>query len=133
MKLMYAECCQSVVVPHPMGFVRKCSCGYSAVCWDNPYAGTIAVCRARPDVETSANGIWIIGLHNQVFSRRPLSREGIQEILEATPDTYLFKFNRSLVVKIMPGTTSDTRYGTLQEMHSRTQLTERMQPPDQQS
>ena len=57
-------------------------------------------------------GAFIIGINNAIFSLKSdePSAEDYQKLIDATPDTYLFKTRRSLVVRIVPGHSTDSKW-----------------------
>lgn len=113
MKLLWARCCATLVVPHQKDFVvRWCGCRQSAVWWEDGALGKLALFNAA--------GSWRIeglGLHNDLL-RFNLAREGcgtvtlpeIKTILEATPSSYVFKQVESLIIKFRPGYTNDVKF-----------------------
>lgn len=127
MKLLYAECCGTLVVPSRNERVpRWCECQRSCCWWDDPEAGKFAVFSNCGRDKTS-----IIGLHNGLllapFKQYDDGRGGIREygfiqgdlikqILEETPASYAFKTVSSLVIRCRPGFTNDTRFADYAEV-----------------
>lgn len=137
MKLMFCERCGDLTVPdsRPRNY-RRCRCGEHAVWWEDPDAGILRVHdvqreltkRERAvDPEDPAQGtytydgppdswvsqVWIIGLHNQWMMHKLSGRRAIDEVLAITPDTYLFKRDSSIAIKVRPGYSNDTAYDYL--------------------
>lgn len=117
MKMLFAECCGTIVVPaNKAGVARFCDCKAAACWWDDPVTGRFACYSAHGPLHVS-----IIGLHNgllrEPFSSYPpvgeygiIQGNTISRILDETPSTYLFQQVRSLVIRIRPGFSNDTRF-----------------------
>lgn len=110
MKMLFAECCATIVVPSPVANrPRYCDCGASCCWWIEPYTGKFG-CHSR----TGKHSVSVIGLHNGLLQEPiPLQlgampKDTIRRLLDETPDHYLFKRVDSLVIRLRPGTTSDT-------------------------
>jgi hypothetical protein len=111
MKLMIAKCCGEIVVPSPQAFHPTfCLCGNSAVWWRNPQRGIISF--ANVPLFPGPEGL---GLHNEFLTIplvRPqgyIHRDQIEGILLRTPESYIFKRANSVVVRFLPGATSDSK------------------------
>lgn len=123
MKLLFCESCGDIVAPlDTPNFPRWCSGGEHAVWWVDPARGILRLYerdgRYDPDTENgghtwsrkrSPHRAFVLGLHNGLLTYPSgLSRESIDAIIGATPDSYLFARQRSLIIRIRPGETSDT-------------------------
>lgn len=109
MKLMYAHCCGSLVVPNSNKNIHtSCPCGKTAVWWNVPFLGHLTIW----DPSHTAT---VIGIHNGIFKEPYSSKAIFRKILDETSDDYLFKDVDSLIIHIVPGTTNDTRYAELSE------------------
>jgi hypothetical protein len=66
------------------------------------------------DTAAVHNAAYLLGLHNGTLLTAtrdwPLTPELVQIILDATPDSYLFKKQNSLVVRFKPGETADSAW-----------------------
>ncbi len=135
-KLMFcAECGDTVAPSHRDLDARWCRCKRHAVWWRDGRQGLISVHdRLMPERNGGDGGkAWIIGIHNGILlhggtiadSHAPkLSKEGtkyldgncrtraedVEQILAETPDSYQFKTARSLIVRISPGYSSDSKW-----------------------
>jgi hypothetical protein len=131
MKILFAECCGDLVVPDPTPRkARWCRCKGACVWWDDPVSGRLAVYSRHGRFMLS-----IVGLHNGLLAQQfpvvrdpdTLDRERgvitgdvITRIIEETPASYLFKTLRSLVIRIRPGYTDDTRFAASAEAKANT-------------
>lgn len=110
MKILYAECCATLVVPDKTPEVpRKCDCGKCHVWWDHQNR---LVLHADDRSEAS-----VIGLHNDLLRRDMgnnlvVFKTDIEDILSNTPDNYLFKKHGSLIIRVKVGVTGDIRWAT---------------------
>lgn len=108
MKLLWADCCKSLVVPCPTPHEsRYCRCGLAACWWIKPSEGILGVWH-----HWGHDAISIIGLHNGLLLAKcppggKIDREQIADILKHTPENYLFSQAQSLVVRFNVGATSD--------------------------
>lgn len=111
MKILYAECCGELVVPYPQkDRPRFCNCNNAAVWWKDPQKGDLAV--------YSMNGpryVSVLGINND-FLQQPyppskidegeefgcIQKEHIDAIIDRCPDFYLFKSQRSNILKFRP-------------------------------
>lgn len=103
MKLMIAKCCGEIVVPNSIPKrPRMCECGQSAVWWDDPQTGALAVWRFSDSYPMPE----VLGIHN-TFLEVEMSRLGlvdksqIDTIVEGA-DGYLFKTLHSPIVRVSP-------------------------------
>jgi hypothetical protein len=102
-----------------MGKLRWCACGRHAVWWRDAYRGELSVhdqWRGLDD-EKGRPAAFVLGLHNG-WLQHPLPtlcKEDYDQVLEETPDTYLFKKLNSVAIRIRPGHSSDTKYDELPE------------------
>lgn len=115
MKIMFAECCASLVVPNKEdGKPAECYCGKSYVWWEDGARGNLALWTnsdSRPTVLGIHNGL----LQDDLDTFVCVTRDAMDGILADTPDNYLFKQVSSLIVRIEPGTTSDIRMVSARE------------------
>lgn len=102
MKLMYVTCCASLIVPHAQRRIaRWCSCGSSAVWWEDVASGKLVTYSTR-----GREVVAIVGLHNDLLAE-PVSslgfvrRDRMRELIAASP-VPLFSVLRSLVFKMSP-------------------------------
>ena len=128
-KLMYCEFCHSIVQPdNKPRQPTFCSCKQHAVWWEDPRAGVLAVYYAgqmslmvkraaqlRTQVMyPTVPYVYVLGLHNGLLRFEGSStKKKIEDELAATPDSYLFKTQNSLIIKIRPGESGDTGYAPL--------------------
>lgn len=117
MKLLFCEDCGDIVAPDRQKDVsRACSCGRHYVWWDDPARGQLRLHDARGaksgDGTPYRPAAFVIGLHNGILADpAPLTtKELIDRELAETPDSYLFKTAGSLVIKLRPGMSGDTRW-----------------------
>ncbi|MDE2021206.1 MAG: hypothetical protein KGJ13_12795 [Patescibacteria group bacterium] len=119
MKLLFCEDCQDIIAPYAIKDVpRWCRCKRHAVWWDNPLSGHLVLYdkierRNAPDsiyhgFPMQGPKAWVIGLHNAVL-RESLSAEATKRHIEAA-DGYLFKTRGSLIIKLRPLESNDTRW-----------------------
>lgn len=109
MKLMYCKDCGDIIAPHSdPEYMRFCRCRQSVCFWDNPRTGDFAVWNEKQNA-------MVIGLHNGLLGYTFMDIHTVDEILKDTPENYLFKTFRSLVVIIYPGMSGDTRFATWDE------------------
>lgn len=135
-KLMHCADCGDLVAPsHRDMDPRWCRCERHAVWWRDGRQGLISVHdRMFPERNGGAGGkAWIVGIHNGLFwqddgvadpHKPKLSKDGtkyldgncrtrredIEAILDQTPDTYQFKQAGSLIVRISPGFSNDSKW-----------------------
>ena len=114
MKILFAECCGSLVVPHSEpDNPNYCKCRSACCWWDNPHTGLFACWSTLGKYYVS-----IIGLHNGLLAdltppNSHVTKTDMEQILADTPSTYLFKTLNSLVIRFRPGFTNDTRLVTV--------------------
>jgi hypothetical protein len=117
MKLLYCQQCGDIIAPYrQVNKVRYCNCRRHAVWWENPAMGILRVC----DTDGTPNGwpiqasAYVLGLHND-FLQWPgrLDALAYTEILDQTPDNYLFKQQNSVIIRFRPGETGDTSWAKL--------------------
>lgn len=105
MKIMLCEHCYNLVVPsNTEKEVKWCSCRQSAVWWKNPETGELGIYGSESDK------ISVIGLHNRLLTAEcsPLvTTTKIKEIIESTKESYLFKSQETLVIRVRAGITND--------------------------
>lgn len=121
MKVMYCQVCGDIISPHREAKKpRWCSCNRHAVWWENPYTGACSLhdrygINGRP--EKGDEAAWLLGITN-LFLQAPdklriMSKDNIDEIIDAHEDTYLFKRQRSPIVRFRPGGADMTQYAPL--------------------
>lgn len=139
MKLMFCGICGDVVSP---GLTNRqprwCHCGRHAVWWEDSQRGILSLHDSNDPYRTVADFgafAWVIGLHNGILIHGGLCsskefpvenrngvttkgnlltrKEWVQELLDETPNTYLFKRANSLVIRIAPGWIFDTGWAPL--------------------
>lgn len=135
-KLMFCGDCGDVVAPSHTDMNPKwCRCERHAVWWRDGQNGLISVHdRMFPERNGSPGGTaWIIGIHNGILTEGgrigdpnmpKMSKDGtkyldgncrtraedIERLIEETPDSYQFKTARSMIVRIYPGYSSDSKW-----------------------
>lgn len=121
MKLMFCEDCGDIVAPSRTALrVRWCDCGRHAVWWEDPRLGKLVLHdlhggAVRPDSIYDGfpkNGprAWVIGLHNAVLTEA-LNAEDTKRHIEMA-EGYLFKLRGSLVIRLRPLESNDTRWSS---------------------
>jgi hypothetical protein len=111
MKILFAECCGALVVPGSGGEVSWCRCKAACCWWEDPPSGKFA-CHSHFGI----NGVSVIGIHNSLLSEMfpngfgAIQKNTIKQIIEDTPETYLFKTVESLIVRFRPEFTNDTKF-----------------------
>lgn len=112
MKMMFARCCDTLVVPHPTDrVVRRCKCKRSACWWESGAEGQFRMYNASGNMQMTEG----LGLHNGLLSIHPdsyyalgtVSKTQFEVMLDATPDSYVFKQVGSMIIKFRPGYTND--------------------------
>lgn len=114
MKVLYCTDCGDILAPYREdGIPRKCRCGRHAIWWRDGGRG-LASAWDRDGVFDAA---WILGITNAFLGHRAveMSAEDVQAIIDAHPDTYMFKTRRTCIVRIRPGRSSDTLWQELPE------------------
>jgi hypothetical protein len=110
MKLMFCKLCATLVVPDENPLIHNsCKCGENVCWWDEPTSGKFAVWSKQ-----GYDSVRIIGIHNGVFRAQYLNKPFVKELI-AKSDGYLFKEVESLIINIVPGESSDTRFANLNE------------------
>lgn len=129
MKLMFCGNCGDIVSPGLADLeVRWCACRRHAVWWIDGGRGILRVHDAQMPERNGGDGgrAWVLGLHNGVLHDGGLVKYGhagnevttkaqVERLIDETPDTYVFKRARSLVVRFAPGYTGDTAWSQLPE------------------
>lgn len=121
MKLLFCEACGDIVAPHRQALKpRFCTCQRHAVWWVDPQRGILRICDTQGRRSGSLKGwpgkamAWVIGLHNAFLSwPEGHGAQSVATILGDTPDSYIFKTWGSLVIRIRPGESGDTRWAAL--------------------
>lgn len=121
MKLLFCEVCGDIVAPHRQALeTRSCNCQRHTVWWVDPSAGVLRVNDRYGHDSGTFKGwpfeakAWVLGLHN-AFLGWPYNHDAdsIKAILDATPDSYIFKTWGSVIIRIRPGESGDTRWAAL--------------------
>jgi len=120
MKLLFAECCGDLIVPASYAHSpRWCRCGSACCWWREPLSGLFSCYSIHGEQKVS-----ILGINNSLlYTEFPkiknegketefgaIQRNAIQEMIEQTPDHFLFKQMRSMIVRFRPGFTNDTKF-----------------------
>lgn len=111
MKMLFAECCGSIVVPGNAAFdARSCRCGRSRCWWDDPTAGRFG-CYSSLGIDA----VSVLGLHNGLLRESfqaigVIQGDAMRRIIDETPDNYIFKQAQSLIIRFKPGFSNDTRF-----------------------
>ena len=120
MKLMFCQDCGDLVVPAPRdGVKRLCQCGRHGVWWKDGAAGVLRVEDTRYEPTASWQPrAWVIGLDNDVLTTQTTLNSGraYSALLDQCPEWYLFKRYKTLVVRIRPGESGDTRWAHMAEL-----------------
>jgi hypothetical protein len=119
MKMLFCENCGDLVVPsHEAYKPQWCRCNASCCWWINPSSGEFA-CWSQ----LGRQKVSVIGINNSLltvpFSESLnendkkvefgcIQKDAIEAIIDNTPDSYLFKQLRSLIVRFRPGYSTDT-------------------------
>jgi hypothetical protein len=115
MKLMYCAKCATLVVPNKVNLaVTRCSCRRFAVWWRDGGRGLISVhdSYGRSGLDGNKEVCFLLGINNNLLgiSGTELSAADYQALIDATPETYMFKTRRSLIVRFVPGHSSDSMW-----------------------
>lgn len=124
MKLLYCEQCGDIISPNRGNFKpRWCECKRHAVWWVDGSRGILRVHDIEGPTDQGPSHYnqraWVLGVHNQFLQWEGgygTSRDMIDTILDATPDTYLFKQVGSVIVRIRPGKSNDTGWSPLPDV-----------------
>lgn len=129
MKLLFCELCSDIIAPEPVARIpRWCRCGKHAVWWEDPARGILRLHEkggqwkpknpeyaGGPDAQPgwqrkiSVHRAWVLGLHNQFLGWPDHhNRESIREIIARTPESYIFKTQETVIIRIRPGQSNDT-------------------------
>lgn len=128
MKALFCQACGDIIAPMPRArSPRPCRCGRHYVWWENPSTGLLRIHDTQARWIDNADGVtvegkprrervtapaaFVLGLHNG-FLDYPARHDArsIQVLIESTPEYYLFKTQRHLVVRFRAGETGDTAY-----------------------
>lgn len=114
MKLLYCQDCGDIIAPHPIANKpRDCRCRRHAVWWVDPSKGILRVCdRYGLDNGWPRNArAYVLGITNVLLhSTIDLNADVVEQMIDAHEDFYLFKKWRSLIIRIRPGESGDTRW-----------------------
>ena len=109
MKALVHLQCGTIKSPPSDGTWSACLCGATAARWRDPKAGLFEV------ADNHAGEARVLGIHNGWLMLDPTGEQASDwwqratlALLEATPDSYLFRRQMSPVVLIRPGATGDT-------------------------
>lgn len=122
MKLLYCQQCGDIIAPHPTPRQpRWCRCKRHAVWWEDPRAGTLRLHDAVGSFVIPVRPrAYVIGLTNMLLgyddeAHGHITADVVNEMIDAHEDSYIFKRWRSLVIRIRPGESGDTRWAALPE------------------
>lgn len=118
-KLMLCEDCGDIVAPSRRDLnARWCDCGRHAVWWEDGRAGKLVLhdkVAGKPNPGSHYDGFprsgpkaWVIGIHNAVLTES-LNAEAAKLLIDLA-DGYLFKTRGSLIIRIRPLESNDTRW-----------------------
>lgn len=121
-KLLFCEECIDIVAPNPSPREpRWCRCRHHAVWWEDPKHGILRVfeegAEYRPLEEArqgwarklSPHRAYVLGLHNDFLAFPGVhSKQSINEIILTTPESYLFRTQGTVIIRIRPGASNDT-------------------------
>lgn len=120
MKLLFCQDCSDIVSPLPVADeYRRCRCGRHALWWSDPAAGTLrlfdAYCPPKWIEEhkyPTRPRAYVLGITNALlaYPGEGMSKEIVQQLVDEHPETYLFRQQRSLIVRFRPGATGDTAW-----------------------
>lgn len=125
MKAILCQDCGDIIAPLPKPrAIRLCNCERHAVWWEDPKAGQIRVCdmKGHKAKIEELNGApagdprcWILGITNDFLHEpsSPMTAERIQAIIDDHPSSYLFKQQRSCIVRFRPGETGDSAWASV--------------------
>lgn len=139
-KLLFCGACHSLTPPSPYNMEPTwCSCKRHAVWWRDGQRGLISVFDSMfpARVMGGSGGCgWIIGIHNGILTEGGVvgypprtgdtindppkfgpdpgnfvtTKERVKELLDDTPDSYIFKRAESLIIRIYPGYSGDSEW-----------------------
>ena len=121
MKAIYCEICGTITSPGSRDREpRSCSCEAHRCWWENGRTGQLRVEYLLGHPETRKLGapwgnpeVWVLGVHNGFLHlpsiESPTAAE-VDALLDMTPNSYIFKKTRSLIVRFRPGQSSDTAW-----------------------
>jgi hypothetical protein len=122
MKLMFAECCATLVVPCRRDYrVRHCDCKQAACWWEDGQAGRLAVYAMGGKHRVSVLGLMNDLLHAEFSTHEDRMKPGeireygciqgdkIKAMVENCPSNYVFKQLGSVIGRFRPGFTNDTK------------------------
>lgn len=125
MKAIFCEICGTITSPGSQDMSpRSCECGLHRTWWVNGAAGILRVqfMGAAADPETGSPAgvprVWVLGISNSLLHHPSLgmpSAVDIEEMLDQTPETYIFRRTRSNVIRIRPGQSSDTGWAVFRK------------------
>jgi hypothetical protein len=123
MKLLMCEECGDIISPHRgVNNVRWCECKRHAIWWADPKRGTLCVWDSWDGPDMIARGrkypvkprAYVIGLTNSFLQwDGQIDADAIVEIIGHHDDTYLFKRQNSVAIRVRPGETNDTSWAKL--------------------
>lgn len=117
MKLLFCEDCGDIIAPwREANRPRDCRCGRHAVWWVNPSTGVLRVCdrQGRPNGWPNRARAYVLGITNALlYMHGNMTAEKVGQAIDAHEDFYLFKQWRSLIIRIRPGESGDTRWAQI--------------------
>lgn len=116
MKLLYCQECDDIIAPWPKANEpRDCRCGRHAVWWIDPAKGILRVCdRHGREGWPRAARAYVLGITNLLLQMDGgMTAEKVEQAIDLHDEYYLFKRWRSLIIRIRPGESGDTRWAPL--------------------
>lgn len=126
MKLLYCQPCGDILAPYAESRrIRYCRCGRHGVWWIDPEQGILRVVDQEQPPEEGRRYVpqpraYVLGVMNSFLIEETLNEGVIGILLDALPDTYVFKRWRSPIIRIRPGESSDTGWATPEEFGATT-------------
>lgn len=113
MKLMSCAHCGDFISPYrEPRKPRWCQCGAFAVWWEDPATGVLRV-HAKIGAHLDPNA-WVLGIHNGFLTLpEPIKAHHVAQLLNETPDSYIFRRIGSPIIRIRPGESNDTAWASL--------------------
>lgn len=119
MKLLFCQDCGDIVAPGTVKDPLFCKCRRHAAFWVDPRAGILKLF----DAATPASVIeqrrypetpraYVLGITNAFLMapEQSMTPEVINAIIDSHDDYYLFKRQRSCIIRLRPGESSDTSW-----------------------
>lgn len=109
MKLLFCEDCGDITAPNRDANVpRWCRCKRHAVWWTNPVTGDLRL----HDRRAANDRGFVLGITNAFLycPARTMDAPMIAAIIDRHPDYFLFKQQRSCIIRFRPGETDDSAW-----------------------